>query len=151
MNTLPIYLFLIYLLSCTTIGQADKNQYIDQYQWKNRLLIIFTSSQSDSTFQKTKQQAMAYQDEIIDRDLLLIFALEKGESRGDSLFLPDSLSIMLRDKYDVSPRKFTVILIGKDGGEKLRQVGRIDFKEIFGRIDAMPMRQSEMRERSQKK
>ena len=51
----------------------------------------------------------------------------------------------LRKKYDVETGKLTLILIGKDGGEKMRQVGSIDLQSIFKRIDSMPMRQSEMR------
>lgn len=37
-----------------------------------------------------------------------------------------------------------VILIGKDGGIKSR-FDRVDLKAIFSDIDAMPMRQNEMR------
>jgi len=150
-NILPICLLSISLMSCTGIGQSVVTPYLDQYKWKNRLILIFANSQQDSILLKTQQQAIIYKDEIIDRDLLLIYSVEKGKSAANDSLLPDSVSSALREKYDVPQGSFSIILIGKDGGEKLRQVGRIDFKEIFGRIDAMPMRQSEMRERSQKK
>lgn len=42
---------------------------------------------------------------------------------------------------------FSVVLIGKDGGEKLRQTSPLAPADLFALVDAMPMRQAEMRER----
>jgi hypothetical protein len=53
----------------------------------------------------------------------------------------------LRDRLSARVGKFTVVLIGKDGGEKLRRSDEVDLGEIFSLIDSMPMRQ---RERSQR-
>ncbi|MBW4517481.1 MAG: DUF4174 domain-containing protein [Timaviella obliquedivisa GSE-PSE-MK23-08B] len=47
----------------------------------------------------------------------------------------------------MAPGKFTVILVGKDGTEKQRSQTPIDPATIFRTIDAMPMRQQEMRDR----
>lgn len=41
--------------------------------------------------------------------------------------------------------RFAVVLIGKDGGEKYRSCTPISSRNIFDRIDAMPMRRSEIR------
>lgn len=41
--------------------------------------------------------------------------------------------------------EFEAILIGLDGGIKLRSLETIDVKAIFDLIDSMPMRQKEMR------
>ncbi|WP_158828268.1 DUF4174 domain-containing protein [Mucilaginibacter lacusdianchii] len=41
--------------------------------------------------------------------------------------------------------KFTVVLIGKDGGEKLRSTQPFTVKKLYATIDAMPMRQQEMK------
>lgn len=47
-------------------------------------------------------------------------------------------------KYKASTLNFTFILIGKDGGEKLRSNKPISLKKLYGTIDAMPMRKGEM-------
>ena len=49
-----------------------------------------------------------------------------------------------RKKYQVQSNDYRVILIGKDGGEKMRSHKVISVNEIFNEIDAMPMRQNEM-------
>ena len=50
-------------------------------------------------------------------------------------------------KWHINADKpFTVILVGKDGGEKLRADTVITTTTFFNTIDAMPMRKSEMKE-----
>ncbi|WP_234647728.1 DUF4174 domain-containing protein [Dyadobacter sp. CY356] len=39
---------------------------------------------------------------------------------------------------------FTFILIGRDGGEKYRTQSFVPHQDLFGKIDAMPMRRSEV-------
>ena len=43
---------------------------------------------------------------------------------------------------------FTLVLIGKDGTEKLRSDKPLPARELFDFIDAMPMRQAEMRSKN---
>lgn len=42
---------------------------------------------------------------------------------------------------------FSVVLIGKDGGEKLRRNTLLSSKELFAIVDAMPMRRAEREKR----
>ena len=50
-------------------------------------------------------------------------------------------------QLDLNEDVFSVILIGKDGGVKLRSAEPVSAEAIFGLIDGMPMRQREMRNR----
>ena len=52
---------------------------------------------------------------------------------------------MWYDKFNVSKNSFCAILIGLDGGEKHRQYTPISTDVLFGMIDKMPMRRSELR------
>jgi hypothetical protein len=53
------------------------------------------------------------------------------------------------DKAEFKKRKitspFTVILVGKDGGDKLKSHNVVSLTKLYDTIDAMPMRQSEMK------
>jgi glutathionylspermidine synthase len=52
----------------------------------------------------------------------------------------------LHQTYHITPNEpFTVILIGKDGGEKYRSASILTADRLFAMVDAMPMRQAEMR------
>jgi len=65
--------------------------------------------------------------------------------------MSDATAESMRSQFDIRPGQFTVILIGKDGEEKLRSMGQVSMEELFSLIDAMPMRQSEIRERREGK
>ena len=47
-------------------------------------------------------------------------------------------------KYSINPGQFTVLLIGKDNSEKYRTNDLLPPDQLFGIIDAMPMRKAEM-------
>jgi hypothetical protein len=51
----------------------------------------------------------------------------------------------LRKRFHVRPDAFAVILVGKDGGEKMRSDKPIPWETLESTIDAMPMRQTESR------
>lgn len=49
-------------------------------------------------------------------------------------------------QWHVQPsHAFTFILIGKDGGEKMRSDTVVSTQQLFAVIDAMPMRKNEMK------
>ena len=53
----------------------------------------------------------------------------------------------LYDAYKKTTTPFEVVLIGLDGGVKLRQTLVLSCQKLFGTIDVMPMRRAEMRHR----
>lgn len=51
-----------------------------------------------------------------------------------------------RREYGVAAGGFEALLVGRDGGVKLRSSRPIVSSELFARIDEMPMRRRELRE-----
>jgi hypothetical protein len=65
-----------------------------------------------------------------------------------ALLLPALAGLNERDfvvQIQFSTKSFSVVLIGKDGGEKLRRATPLSPEELFAIVDAMPMRRAEMR------
>ena len=69
---------------------------------------------------------------LAERDIIV-----KQVKPGDKLYQTNPI---------ISNEPFTVILIGKDGGEKYRSASILSTSRLFAMIDAMPMRQAEMRQ-----
>jgi hypothetical protein len=70
-----------------------------------------------------------------------------GLSRvGEKPLAPENTE-KLRRRFEVKSGPFKVVLIGKDGGVKMVREDRADLQEIFDRIDSMPMRQQEIKEK----
>ena len=67
-----------------------------------------------------------------------------------ALLLPAWAGLLERDftvETRLNAKTFSVVLIGKDGGEKLRRPAPLAPDELFALVDAMPTRRAEMRER----
>ncbi len=120
---------------------------MNRYTWKNRPVLLFAPKVEDKRFQQMKQQVNTLKEGIEDREIVVIEILQEGQSKAEGRPLPDDKVTALRKQYDIEPDKFALLLVGKDGGIKARWFEPIDVKQIFGNIDAMPMRQREMRER----
>jgi hypothetical protein len=146
-----IFNILFGILAGSVIKSESESDVMKKYKWKKRPILIFAPSQEDSAYQALKKDISKLEAEIIDRDIVVLHLFEDGSGWAANAKLDSSMVGELRDKYDISNNDITVILIGKDGGEKIRQQGTFDLEEIFRRIDAMPMRRSEMRNRSENK
>jgi hypothetical protein len=131
------------MVSGATLDSVD----LSVYQWKIRLLFLFAPSEEYPLYLSLKKEIEHQANEVLDRDLRVVHVLEKGKSHFDSEDLGAGQVLSLKKRLSVSPGEFTIILVGKDGGEKFRQNRIVKLKEIFQIIDAMPMRQQEMKKK----
>ncbi|NIS60619.1 MAG: DUF4174 domain-containing protein [Proteobacteria bacterium] len=134
-------------MAALSFGQREGTIDLSRYKWESRLLFVFAPSEDDERFRDLKKEMSDRDDEIVERDLLVFHILERGESRLGDISIDRQSATLLRDRFSAKPGQFTVVLIGKDGGEKLRRGDEVNIAEIFSLIDSMPMRQREMRER----
>lgn len=122
---------------------------LTQFQWKNRLLFIFAKDVNHPLFKELQSQIAAQKAEVEDRDLIVFEVPEKGPARMDTTPLDRQQVDSIRNQFDIPSNAFSLILVGKDGGIKLKREDRVDLRAVFGLIDSMPMRQYEMRQKNQ--
>jgi hypothetical protein len=113
--------------------------------------LIFTLLTGYSSFQE-KRQLLIFADNINSRYLKdqqqILSADINGLTERDievKLFYASSDQEKFRKKNIKSA--FTIILVGKDGGDKLRSTKPLSLQKLYSIIDAMPMRKSEMKRR----
>lgn len=123
-----------------------QNTSLDDFQWKNRLLIIYSNVQKSAPFEgqlaKISQNKEGYQK----RDLkVIILKNQKVDwNSNENHHLGFHQIVKKLNIEEIQP--FQNLLIGKDGGVKLRSNSPISNEKLFETIDAMPMRQREMRD-----
>ena len=121
--------------------------YLSQFQWKNRLLFLFAPNRNHPLFEPLHKSLADQKTEAADRDLVVFEILESGPSSMNTNYLDSQAGQKLRDKFNMQRGRFAVILVGKDGGIKLNRRDPTQLADIFALIDAMPMRQDEMRQK----
>lgn len=145
MNIL-VWCSLIMVMSVGPLGPAEARVVADlkQYQWKNRLLLLFSPSPENPAYQALVRELQEQASGVRERNLLVFHVIEQGKSFLDSREIAATEARALQQRFGIEPGVFTVVLVGKDGGVKLKRADRVALADIFGLIDSMPMRQREM-------
>ena len=117
------------------------SQELTEFKWKKRILLIIDTNNDLPVRDLQVGKFISRHEEMEERDLVLFVCMGKEVLDIDGL------------KTNVDPQKISygefqgVVLIGKDGGVKLRKKFFVEPNEIFQLIDQMPMRRSEMKNR----
>lgn len=120
---------------------------LEGYRWKARLLLLFAPDADSAAYLRQQEMLLVAEPGLNERDIVVISVLQDAVSMKQRSAEPVSADD-LRDAHDVLPHDFRVVLIGKDGGVKLRQDQPILAADLFALIDSMPMRKQEMGQRS---
>ena len=118
--------------SCAALGAAPSEDPLAVYRWKSRVIVALAPSATDSNLDRQRRLYHDMGHGARERDLVLVEALGSSPAAAT-----------LRRRFDAGAG-FTALLIGKDGGEKLRSDSPVGPADLFPLIDAMPMRQEEM-------
>jgi hypothetical protein len=144
-----IALVVLPALSACSSERSETMLDLDAYQWKHRLLLIFAPSASHPALRNLQRELREKEAGVLDRDLIVFTAEGDSALRAADRSFPAESVRALRARFGVPIEDYTVVLIGKDGGEKMRGRAEIELEQVFRVIDAMPMRRREMAEREQ--
>ncbi len=104
---------------------------LKDFIWRKRPIVVFADSDQDPRFQEQIDLLTSRLDALEARDVVILTDTN-----------PDELSDLRRE---LRPRGFMMVLIGKDGGVKLRKPFPWSVREINRTIDKMPLRREELR------
>lgn len=116
-------------------------QELKDFKWKNRILLLVDHGNNLEKSELQLRKFKAQLNEMQERDLILF--VYNGKNLMD---IDGTLTNIKMDNVPYNDYQ-GVILIGKDGGVKLRKKFVVEATEIFELIDQMPMRRSEMKHR----
>jgi hypothetical protein len=118
------------------------------YRWTHRPLLVLAPEQGDPRHRAFSARAHELASELADRDVVLVHAFLSTSPRDPGCALEPQGARVLRAALGIAPADAVVVLVGKDGGEKGRQPLDAPLEPLLDRIDAMPMRQQEIRRRA---
>ena len=117
-----------------------------------RSLVLFAPSLTDARLREQLQLLKPASAGLRERQVFVSVGVQSATAvetneldRSIRMTLSPDVEETLRKRFLIRPSDFVVILVGKDGGEKRRWTAPVRFEELRDTIDAMPMRQDEMR------
>lgn len=126
-------LTLALLLSIASIAMAAQPATLDHHRWNHRLLVVPNPTPAIEAELEKHRAALE------ERDVVTI-RLEPDA--------PTTIAKQIATRFQLTAASKEILLIGKDGRTAVRwPIGEFTFEKLFARIDAMPMRQREMKER----
>ncbi len=133
------------------LGPADEPDrgVLERFRHRQRLLLVFAASFEDGLAEAELGHLSGHRLELVRRDVTLVLVPADGLGRAGDEVIGPATCRWLHERFGLEASQFALVLVGKDGTEKLRQTGRADLAEILAAIDAMPMRQQEIRQRGQ--
>lgn len=104
---------------------------LSDFKWLKRPVVVFADTDQDPRFIEQLELLEARSAALEARDVVILTDTDP-EAKSE-----------LRQK--LRPRGFMLVLIGKDGGVKLRKPFPWDVRELSRTIDKMPLRREELR------
>jgi len=125
-------------LCCFFCSHYAMTQDISDFKWKNRVLILVAKDLNNEDLNTQIEAFKDYSDDFEARDLILFISTPQGTYTSHKTSV-DTKGIDTYRKNNFEG----IILLGKDGGIKLKKPFIVTAKTILNVIDAMPMRQNE--------
>ena len=123
--------------------QLMNAQGLDNFTWKNRLIMVFTNSVNNPKYIEQIDQLNSEHEKFNDLKLSLFKILPKKYAVG----FDSSWKTSVLHQRKITKDNFEIQLIGLDGSVKLSSSKVVPFTEIEKLINSMPMRQSELNNR----
>ena len=123
-------------MSSLTAAEAEHDP-LSRYRWTARVLVMLAADPESPDLAEQKRQIESLKDGAAERELVVVQP-PAGSAEAKAL----------RMRLGLGNEPFQAVLVGKDGGAKLRAAKPISALELMATIDAMPMRQEEMRRRA---
>ena len=119
-------------------------QELAKYQWKNRLILLFAPTPTDTNYQIQMDSFHKNEQGMNDRKLVVLSVFPDSITSTDDKAWTYKDVRNLRTQYLPKGRESAFLLIGLDGGIKWRTDLPASTEELFSRIDVMPMRRREI-------
>lgn len=144
----------ILLQTPSAVPSAEKLTSIRDLKGEFRPLLVFAPSDFNGMFLQQAHLFAGGSYELHQRQVLFVPIVERQANKStpellsgsDRADLTPSGVISARKEFHISAGEFTVVLVGKDGGEKFRSHAPVTIEKLETLIDAMPMRQQEVRD-----
>ena len=142
------YIKLIFFLCLMSSYSVNANaQDFSPHQWENRLVLILVDNPENIKYLKQVKEFKNHVDGIQERKILVYHITPEKFKVGlsDEAWQQSKTNFKRYKETNSQPE---IILIGLDGGVKLRANEFLSSKKLFATIDVMPMRRQEMRRKN---
>ena len=136
---------IFFLLSISTFlfQSSIMAQLIETHLWQDRVVLLI----SDTPNIDLEKQLNLFKKNsagLKERKIVCYQITPKVVKKDGVAFFEKDFRDRILEKYQPKKNDFTFILIGLDGGEKMRSTKVVSIEDLFKKIDKMPLRRMEI-------
>ena len=112
---------------------------LQKHRWNEWVILMFANNAEDKNLKTQWQSRQKDLQKYSERDLVTYLILT-GEVLNDSRErISEQGAAALRQRFEVRPDEFRVILLAKDGSEKINSSFPVSSQQLFATVDAAPL------------
>jgi hypothetical protein len=142
-NKTSKYLGVFLFIAITLIAFSSKSQQLEKHRWEKRLVLILTNDGNDTKIQDQLKEFRANEFGMKERKLL-VYQITPDEYKEGMEEGKWKKTKTVYEQYKMKDAQPEILLLGLDGGVKLRVAEFLSCKKLFAAIDVMPMRRQEI-------
>lgn len=120
-----------------------QSQDLRKHRWEDRIVLLISDSLDSDTLKNQLQLFHQAEEALRERKIVIYQISSTKVKMGINKSSAVSNGVMYK-RYKKSDAPFELVLIGLDGGVKMRKERIVKPPELFELIDQMPMRRAEM-------
>lgn len=120
-------------------------QNLKTHKWENRLLLVITDDTNNEIYKNQITELEHHVNGLKERKLIVYHIKKNSYKIGLNENNSWQESNKLYQAYKKTNTPFEILLVGLDGGIKLKQNKMLSSKDLFSVIDVMPMRKAELK------
>jgi hypothetical protein len=132
-------------VAMTTADSADFD--LDRYRWRSRVVVLLAPSAATPEHAEQRASLAVAAEALRARDMVVVSVFADGSGTVEGRPLAPGAATRLRRRLRAPADGLTVLLVGKDGGTKLRRRAPVRPDDLFALVDGMPMGRVEARRR----
>ena len=136
------FLFVFIIQISLIMPSVLKAQRLKSFNWSNRIILVFEDPVDKEPFEKQIKELKSDPEGLQERKILIFTITDEVILDQDGKKYDIALLEEVRKLQSIT-NKFELVLIGLDGGIKLRVSERISPDVLYSLIDGMPLRQAE--------
>lgn len=116
---------------------------LENERWKTRPVVVVAAQEGDPLLARLRAtlQETAGREAFREREMVLYTVVAGAGRRNDTPLTAAQTAALLKALELDARGPSSFVLVGKDGGVKLREGPAVDLQQVFAEVDRMPMRQ----------
>ena len=138
---------LLLIMIMTAKAEDTPNSLLESHLWEDRVVMLFAKDEANAMYMQQRDAFANTQDALTERDVIIYDIVRYSHVKQNNAILPHISAQTFFDAFNAQTNNhpFTLLLIGKDGTIKRTEHNMVPPESLFRDIDAMPMRQREIK------